>query len=255
MFTIHLKAKHRNLFYSLLLSVTLSWVFFTGWQLTGGSKSEGLSNRIFTLLGGNVSGGGYIQALTFFAFFWAMFDIYSRLKNIKLEISPLHKKLLPTKEKHILLPQDVAELYVKVSDFEKEGKTTLLTEMIKKATLKFRATKNIGEMIEIISIQTEIDKEKSESSQSNIRYLAWVIPSIGFIGTVLGISQALRVANSGDMNLITSTLGVAFDTTLISLVLSIIVMWFLHNLQEETDRLHASLKEYVIENLVNRIEM
>ncbi len=62
------------------------------------------------------------------------------------------------------------------------------------------------------------------------------------------------VANSGDMNIITSTLGVAFDTTLISLILSIIIMWFFHGLQEKTDNLHATIKEYVMENLVNRIE-
>ena len=62
-------------------------------------------------------------------------------------------------------------------------------------------------MIEIISIQSEINKERSESDQSNIRYLTWVIPSIGFIGTVLGISGALSIAASGDMDVITSTLA------------------------------------------------
>ena len=101
----------------------------------------------------------------------------------------------------------------------------------------------------------DINKELSESDQSNIRYLTWVIPSIGFVGTVLGISQALMIANSGDMKLITATLGVAFDTTLVSLLLSIIIMWYYHNLQKELDLLHAKIKDYVIENLINRIEI
>jgi hypothetical protein len=57
------------------------------------------------------------------------------------------------------------------------------------------------------------------------------------------------------MDDITATLGVAFDTTLVSLVLGAIVTGFFHKLQEETDRLHAYLKEYVIVNFVNRLEL
>ena len=119
---------------------------------------------------------------------------------------------------------------------------------------KFKTSKSVPEALEIITIQTDINKENAESDQSLIRYLTWVIPSIGFIGTVLGISQALSIANSGDMTLIANTLGVAFDTTLISLILSIVVMFFFHDLQERTDKLHAQIKEYVVENLVNKIE-
>jgi chemotaxis protein MotA len=56
------------------------------------------------------------------------------------------------------------------------------------------------------------------------------------------------------MERITMLLGVAFDTTLVALVLSIIIMWFVHRLQEETDRFHSDLKEFVIDNLINKIE-
>jgi chemotaxis protein MotA len=113
----------------------------------------------------------------------------------------------------------------------------------------------LGELIDIVSIQVDIYQNKSESDQSMIRYLVWVIPSLGFIGTVIGISMSLAIANSGDMNAITSALAVAFDTTLVSLILSAIIMWYLHELQEKSDRLHSDLKEFVIENLINKIEM
>ena len=183
-----------------------------------------------------------------------MIEIRDCFRNINFQKRGYKLKLLPTNDKIVLMAQDVMEILVKAQEAEKTKNKNLLTNIIKKACTKFRTSKNISEMIEIISIQTEIDKNKSESDQSNIRYLTWLIPSVGFIGTVLGISQALTIANSGDMQLITSTLGVAFDTTLVALILSIIVMWFYHKLQEETDRLHDEIKEYVIENLVNRVE-
>jgi chemotaxis protein MotA len=210
--------------------------------------------RIFVLFGGDFFNGGYIQLLTYIAFLWSLFEIFEMLKDISNENKAFKKKLLPTEERHLLLPSQINDIYLKACELAKDKKL-LLFEMIKKSCLKFRATKSIPEMIEIITIQTEINKEISESQQSNIKYLTWVIPSIGFVGTVLGISQALMIANSGDMNLITATLGVAFDTTLVSLILSIIVMWYYHKLLQETDYLHAHLKGYVIENLINRIEI
>ena len=130
-----------------------------------------------------------------------------------------------------------------------------MSDLLKKACTKFRTSGSLSELIAIVSIQIEVSQEKSEGDQSVIRYLTWVIPSIGFVGTVIGISQALIVANTGDMDKITMLLGVAFDTTLIALLLSIIIMWFVHQLQEETDRFHSDLKEFVIDNLINKIEV
>ena len=227
----------------------------SGYIATGGETGSGLFHRLFILGGGNFLGGGYIQWLTFVAFFWSMIEIRDCFNYINEQKRGYRLKLLPTNDKIVLMPQDVMDILVKTQEAERVKSKNLVTNIIKKACTKFRTSKNISEMIEIISIQTEIDKNKSESDQSNIRYLTWLIPSVGFIGTVLGISQALAIANSGDMNLITATLGVAFDTTLVALVLSIVVMWFYHRLQEETDRLHDTIKEYVIENLVNRVEL
>lgn len=231
-------------------------IISVGFQKTGGLAGEGSLNRILTLLGGNIIGGGYIQALTYIAFIWSMLEIVDRFREIKHERRAFQLKFLSTNEKHLLLAADINELQFKINELEKKNKhRSLVSSLIKKVCQKFRSSKSVPEVLEIITIQTDINKEKAESDQSLIRYLTWVIPSIGFIGTVLGISQALSIANSGDMNLIANTLGIAFDTTLISLILSIIVMFFFHDLQERTDKLHAQIKEYVVENLVNKIEL
>jgi len=251
---VYLSKKLSGILLALIIASVIEIAMVAGFYATVAEGDPTFFNRIFVLAGGNFLTGGYIQWLTFFAFFWSMIEIRDCFRNINFQKRGYKLKLLPTNDKIVLMAQDVMEILVKAQEAEKTKNKNLLTNIIKKACTKFRTSKNISEMIEIISIQTEIDKNKSESDQSNIRYLTWLIPSVGFIGTVLGISQALTIANSGDMQLITSTLGVAFDTTLVALILSIIVMWFYHKLQEETDRLHDEIKEYVIENLVNRVE-
>lgn len=210
--------------------------------------------RILVLLGGDVINGGYIQSLTYLAFFWSWFEVREKLKVINRERKAFRLNIIPTGEKIVFMPKDVNELKFKVIEFERKEKY-ILSDLLKKACTKFHTSKSLSELIDIVSIQIEVSQEKAEGDQSIIRYLTWVIPSIGFVGTVIGISQALIIANSGDMDKITSLLGVAFDTTLVALILSIVIMWFVHKLQEETDRFHSDLKEFVIDNLINKIEI
>jgi flagellar motor component MotA len=210
--------------------------------------------RILILLGGDVINGGYIQALTYFAFVWAWFEVREKLTVIARERKAFKLNLIPTSEKVVFMPADINNLKFKLIEFDKKEKY-ILSDLLKKACTKFRTSGSLSELIDIVSIQIEVSQEKAEGDQSVIRYLSWVIPSLGFIGTVIGISQSLVYANSGDMEKITSLLGVAFDTTLVALVLSVFLMWFVHQLQEETDRFHSDLKEFVIDNLINKIEV
>lgn len=243
----------RNLTLGAGIALLITGICMMMLSLTS-KESAPAFNRILILLGGDVSNGGYIQTLTYFAFFWSWFEVKDKLKDIKRERNAFKLGLIPTSEKHVFMPADVNNLKFKLIEFEKKEKY-ILSDLLKKACTKFRTSGSLSELIDIVSIQIEVSQEKAEGGQSVLRYLVWVIPSIGFVGTVLGISQALIVANSGDMDQITSLLGVAFDTTLVALVLSIIIMWFVHQLQEETDRFHSDLKEFVIDNLINKIEI
>jgi len=83
-------------------------------------------------------------------------------------------------------------------------------------------------------------RDRAEDRYEMVRFLSWAIPSVGFIGTIIGISGALGnahaivnsqgdiLAQQGAIQSITSTLGIAFDTTLVALVLLIPVMYFYH---------------------------
>lgn len=243
----------RNLTLSSGIALLITAVCMLALGLTDKATSPGFY-RFLLLLGGDVINGGYIQGLTYLAFFWACFEVKEKLRVISRERMAFKMNLIPTNDKHVFLPQDINNLKFKLIEFERKEKY-ILSDLLKKACTKFRSSGSLSELIDIVSIQIEVSQEKSEGDQSVIRYLAWVIPSLGFIGTVVGISQSLIYANSGDMEKITTLLGVAFDTTLVALVLSVFLMWFVHQLQEETDRFHSDLKEFVIDNLINKIEV
>ena len=102
----------------------------------------------------------------------------------------------------------------------------------------------------------ENEADKMESELSMIRYIIWAIPSIGFIGTVRGIGEALsqaHIAVEGDIAGMTASLGVAFNSTFVALLISILLMFFLHQLQLVQDRLIHSIHDYCDKNLLSRL--
>ena len=95
-----------------------------------------------------------------------------------------------------------------------------------------------------------------DAELSMVRYIAWAIPSIGFIGTVRGIGQALGQAHKaieGDIFGVTQSLGVAFNSTLIALLISIVLMFLLYQLQLLQERYVLDTESYCEENLTRHL--
>ena len=91
-----------------------------------------------------------------------------------------------------------------------------------------------------------------------VRYIAWAIPSIGFIGTVRGIGEALAQAHKaveGDIGGVTQALGVAFNSTFIALLLSIVLMFLVHQLQLLQERLVRESKTYCDRQLIRHMKV
>ncbi len=105
----------------------------------------------------------------------------------------------------------------------------------------------------------------SESSYALPRILVWAIPLLGFIGTVVGISSAVTgfssfLENTAEIEQIkegigtvTSGLAVAFDTTLLALFLSVVVMIPLVLVERLESRLLLAIDVYLNDRLLPRL--
>jgi biopolymer transport protein ExbB/TolQ len=89
-----------------------------------------------------------------------------------------------------------------------------------------------------------------------VRFTAWAIPAVGFVGTVRGIGAALQEAQGamgGDISGVTLGLGVTFNSTLTALIMTIVVMFWLHQLQQAQDRLVLDSRTYVDRRLLRQM--
>jgi len=131
-----------------------------------------------------------------------------------------------------------------------------LVKILMSSLRRFVITNDVQSTSDAIESNVEALAIKQEAENSMIRYLIWAIPSIGFIGTVRGIGQALSLADqalAGDIAGMTNSLGVAFNSTLVALLISIILMFMLHQLQRLQDGLVVDTQEYCESFLLNRI--
>ena len=98
-----------------------------------------------------------------------------------------------------------------------------------------------------------------QQSYSLPKILLWAIPLLGFIGTVLGMSNAVgsfdQVLGNSDnveglkngLTQVTSGLGTAFDTTYLALVISVIFAFPLNSVERREERLLNQIDGFVRE--------
>lgn len=131
-----------------------------------------------------------------------------------------------------------------------------LVQTLRSSLWRYSSTNNVQNLSDAIETNMEALAVKQDSDNTMIRYLIWAIPSIGFIGTVRGIGQALSQADqalAGDISGMTDSLGLAFNSTLVALLISIFLMFLFHQLQRLQDSQIVDTQSYCDKFLLRRI--
>jgi biopolymer transport protein ExbB/TolQ len=157
-----------------------------------------------------------------------------------------------------ILPEDTREYVRQLEALPTEPQQSLVVRASKAALARFGATRNVQDVSEAGHAVCAAEAERLDSELSMIRYIAWAIPAIGFIGTVRGIGDALAEAHkavTGDISGVTEGLGVAFNSTLVALLLSLVLMFLLHNLQLAQERLVLDAETYLDNRLLRNLQV
>ncbi len=151
---------------------------------------------------------------------------------------------------------EVSAARKKLDDGHSPVTKTPLVQVIKFTLDRFIVTKSVQNTSEAIESNVEALAISIEAENSLIRYFIWAIPTIGFVGTVRGIGQALAQADqalAGNIAGMTNSLGLAFNSTFVALCISIFLMFLLHQLQKAQDGLVINIREYCVKYIVSYI--
>lgn len=125
-------------------------------------------------------------------------------------------------------------------------------------------TPSVGQLMEINREGSGLDAEHVAGRFTLTKYILYLLPVIGFIGTVEGISKALMNISKvlpmvknldgfmSNLTSVTSALQVAFDSTLLALFLSASLMLVLTLVYRRSEDLLARVDRWVVENVLPR---
>ena len=184
---------------------------------------------------------------------WALSIMGYKGRHNLREQTLLQEELLCIAEGTSVLPEDARQYSRSMEALPSQQQSFLLPRTLLSALQRFATTGSIPAVADTIREHCDVESDRLDSELSMVRYIAWAIPSIGFIGTVRGIGDALGQAYKaveGDISGVTVSLGVAFNSTFVALVLSIVIMFCLHQLQLAQERLVLDCQRYADSHLL-----
>ena len=194
-----------------------------------------------------------IQNAMLLLFFIGLGEVFGRWMSTQHEKTYFDKKYLPEEKDIVLQLRDLGSIRRQVSDDFTYDKG-VLPALIEMCILQFQSTHSISQVVGVLNSSLDLINQRVDLRYTLLRYITWAIPTFGFIGTVVGIAWTLsQVTQDPDLPLLAGKLAVSFNTTLVALVLSAILMVLLQMTQRQEEEIVNEAGLYTLRNLVNKL--
>ena len=134
------------------------------------------------------------QEACFILALWVVAIIGLKARVALSERRLLGRSLLEVAPGATILPEDTRQYIRPLQALAEDEREYLLPRALQAALQRFGSTADIQDVSSAIREVCETESDRLDSELSMIRYVIWAIPSIGFIGTVRGIGEALGQA-------------------------------------------------------------
>jgi len=198
------------------------------------------------------------QELEIIFFLWAHLIIGYKALSVRRERKFLERELIHVPEGIKVLPEDAKDYARQLEALPVEHSHMLVVRALRRALDRFAATRSIRDSAETSRGICDAEADRLDSGLAMIRFIAWAIPALGFIGTVRHIGDALLQANQavgGDITSVTSSLGIAFNSTFVALSLTIVLMFFMHQLQQSEEQVVHDTDQWIDQHLIRHMQV
>jgi biopolymer transport protein ExbB/TolQ len=188
---------------------------------------------------------------------WGVIILGYKLIQIRKERSLFRLDFIRLQPGERIIPEDALDRYKDLRtavDREPRWQGRLLPDCMLAALHRFHATNSIQDAANAVKERAELAADRLDSSLSLVRYISWAIPAIGFIGTVRGIGLALAFAEDaikGDITPVIEALGLAFNSTLVALLISMGLMYFMHVVQSRQEAFVLETQTFSRDKLID----
>jgi biopolymer transport protein ExbB/TolQ len=216
-----------------------------------------------TFLGDVFFSGGWVNYAEMFLFCWGMAILALKVRKTRRQSDALLLDVLPHNLGDEINHENVEIFLDHIYKLPARARESLMVARIQKGLEVFHGRGNNAEVASFISAQSDVDANRITGTYSLLKVFLWSIPILGFIGTVLGLSLAMQNFGSADLadmaqlkksvSDITGGLATAFNTTLLGLILSMILMFPMSAMQKREDDMLTDIDAFCSGILLTRL--
>lgn len=193
------------------------------------------------------------------SFFLGLISVYLNWRGLVQQRAIAAEPILNRAQNIVYEREDRREIFAKASALPE---FSIVRQMVQRALAQYQGSKSWSQANEVLQATTEEMQHRVELSYTTVRYLSWLIPTLGFIGTVLGIANALETvgeltpddfAEAAFLPAVVAELGIAFSTTLVALILSGVLIFFASFIQAEEEKFITDVFSDCVDNLLNKL--
>lgn len=199
------------------------------------------------------------QNFMWLAFFVGLAEIWVRARVGQLDARQLQCGYLPEDERTVLQPADLPPIYGLTRE-SPYAEICFLPRLIQRAIMQFQTSRSVDQTSSILNSNLDLYIHEIDLRYTLLRYIMWLIPSLGFIGTVVGLLLALTFAGDPTqldnpllLPEVTKRLAVAFNTTLVALLMASILVYLSGWCQAREEHALNQAGQYCLDNLINRL--
>lgn len=200
-------------------------------------------------------------------FFWSFSILAVKAHKLALQRKTLSLLVMPDDPEFVLSPTTVDDVLANIYRAVDDPRHFVLFNRIIIALSNLKNLGRVTDVDEILRSQASHDEAAMDTSYLMLQGFVWAIPVLGFIGTVLGLSQAIGgfggvVAATTEMSelrpalqAVTAGLATAFETTLEGLVAALVIQLILTALRKNEEEFLDACNDYTIRHIVGRLRL
>lgn len=198
---------------------------------------------------------------------WCLAILFLKRAKLGIQRAALTRSVVPEDADYAISPATAQRVLVEVYRTVDDPKHFVLFNRIVAALSILKNLGRVSDVDEVLRGQAEQDESAIETSYGLVRGLIWAIPTLGFVGTVLGLSTAIGGfgavlgaaedvdALTNSLRGVTAGLSTAFDTTLEALIAAVFLHGFYTLLYKAELEFLDDCSEYCQKYIVTRLRI
>ena len=254
-----------NIAFSLILGIALTGAFY---GLVYALLAWGNWRSALMFFHGGIEHRSTIPYYPLFLAGWSVAILLIKSRKLALQRQALTLALIPEDPGFRLGSDESVRLVLdNIASQAYDPENFILLDRIQRTLSNLSNTGRISDVSEALQGQAEIDEGCMESTYTALKGFIWAIPTLGFIGTVLGLSRAIggfgQVVSEGgstqaladSLTKVTGGLSTAFETTLIALIAALCIQLLMTMIRSREEAFLDACSTYCHKYIISRLRL